>query len=170
MANYNQAPELRFNGAKGGGQFYQVPQELADIIFKELGNASAQLRIMLVLLGTKEGFKISEKWILDRTGLLHASYIKARQALVNRGWITHEESKGITVNINAIYNRGNTTIPQEEIKNSCSNTTLPHGGNTILPHCSNTTLPHRGNTTIPITYKEINNQQIKETNKEDFVF
>ena len=103
MANYNQAPELKFNGTKGTGQFYMIPQELADIVFKELGNCSAQLRIMLVLLGTKEGFRISEKWILDRTGLQHSSYIKARQALVARGWLTHEESKGITVNLDTIY-------------------------------------------------------------------
>jgi hypothetical protein len=125
---------------------------------------------MLVLLGTKEGFKISEKWILERTGLLHASYIKARQALVNRGWLTHEESKGITVNINTIYNRGNTILQNDETKNSCSNTILPQGSNTILPHSSNMTLPHCSNTIIPITNKEKINKEIKETNKEEFVF
>ena len=41
MANYQQAPVLRFNGAKHGGQFYQLPQELMDIVFNELGNSSA---------------------------------------------------------------------------------------------------------------------------------
>lgn len=100
---------------------------------------------MLVLIGTKEGFAISEKWILERTGLLHASYINARDALVKRGWLHHEKSKGIVVDIKAIYaeNRSNTTLPQE------SNTTLPQRSNTILPQS--------GNTTLPITYNKNNN-------------
>lgn len=130
MANFRQAPELKFTGQKPEGQYYAIPQDLADIIFNKLGNSSAQLRIMIVLIGTKEGFKISEKWILDRTGLLHASYITARKALVKRGWLTHDESEGITVNFNAILsekNRGNTVLPQP--------------GNTILPQCSNMVLP-----------------------------
>lgn len=130
MANFKQAPELKFSGKKPEGQYYTIPQNLADIIFNKLGNSSAQLRIMMVLIGTKEGFKISEKWILDRTGLLHASYIKARQELVKRGWLSHSEAEGITVNFNAILdekNRGNTVLPQ------CSNMVLPQCSNTILP-------------------------------------
>lgn len=122
MANFKQAPELKFSGKKPEGQYYTIPQNLADIIFNKLGNSSAQLRIMIVLIGTKQGFKISEKWILDRTGLLHASYIKARQELVKRGWLSHNEAEGITVNFNAILdekNRGNMVLPQ------CSNMVLP---------------------------------------------
>ncbi len=152
MANYNQAPTLHHNGEKenGSNNFYKIPQELADIVFKELGNASAQLRIMLVLIGTKpESFNISDKWICDRTGLLHPSYITARKALVNRGWLTHDPAKGITVNFDVIYgkNRGNTILQNE---NECSNTTLPQRSNTILPHCSNTVLPQCSNTILPI--------------------
>lgn len=130
MANFRQAPELKFTGQKPEGQYYAIPQDLADIIFNVLGNSSAQLRIMIVLIGTKEGFKISEKWILDRTGLLHASYIKARQELVKKGWLSHDETEGITVNFNTILsekNRGNTVLPQRS--------------NTILPQCSNMVLP-----------------------------
>ena len=43
MANYQQAPTLHHNGAKenGSNNFYKIPQELADIVFNELGNASA---------------------------------------------------------------------------------------------------------------------------------
>lgn len=142
MPNYNQAPELKFNGEKShDNQFYKIPQGLADIVFNELGNSSAQLRVMMVLIGTKEGFKISEQWILDRTGLQHASYINARKALVNRGWLSLEAANSITVNFNNIY------------KKECSNTTLPQRSNTTLPQCSNTTLP--------ITDKETD----KKTNK-----
>ena len=146
MPNLQQAPELKYNGEKSiSNQFYQIPQELADIIFKELGNSSAQLRIMMVLIGTREGFKISEKWILERTGLQHASYITARKALVNRGWLTLAAAQDIIVNFNAIRNenRGNTILP--------GNTTLPHGGNTILPQPSNTILPITDKRTDNIT-------------------
>lgn len=166
MANYNQAPTLQFNGAKEqGNNFYMIPQELADIIFRELGNASAQLRIMLVLAGTKPGFQISDKWICERTGLLHPSYINARKALVSKGWLTHDPSRGITVNFNNIYgkDRGNTILQNEK---QCSNTTLPQGGNTTLLHPSNTTLPQRGNTTLHIINK-IDKEIDKETNRKE---
>lgn len=141
MANLQQAPVLKFNGEKDNGNFYKLPQNLMDIVFNELGNSSAQLRIMIVLLGTKpDAFSISDKWICDRTGLLHPSYINARKALINRGWLTLNKGE-LIVNINNIYNenRSNTTLPDEE--NSRSNMVLPERSNTILPHCSNTVLP-----------------------------
>ena len=120
---------------------------------------------MMVLLGTKEGFNISDKWICERTGLQHPSYITARKALVKRGWLTHEAAKGITVNIKAIYaeNSSNTTLPKEENENS-GNTTLLDCSNTILPQGSNTTLPQCSNTILPITYNT-DNKTNKETNR-----
>ena len=151
MANYQQAPTLQFDSGKDlSKQHYAIPQDLADIIFNELGNSSAQLRIMMVLIGTKEGFNISDKWICDRTGLQHPSYINARKALVKRGWITHEPAQGITVNFKVIYgkNRSNTTLPEEEEKENRSNTTLPQGSNMVLPQ--------RGNMVLPITNKTDN--------------
>lgn len=106
MANYRQAPELEHNGDKNlkkDKYFYQYPMALADIVFRELGNSSAQLRIMLVLIGTAPGFKVSEQWILDRTGLVQSSYSRARTALIEKGWITLDEAKTIAVNFNEIY-------------------------------------------------------------------
>ena len=84
----------------------------------------------MVLIGTKEGFKVSEQWILDRTGLQHASYINARKALINKGWLSLEAANSITVNFNNIYKK----------------------------NCSNTTLPQCSNTTLPITNKETNKE------------
>lgn len=168
MANYQQAPTLKFNGVKSlGNNFYGIPQDLADIIFRELGNSSAQLRIMIVLIGTKEGFNISDKWICERTGLQHPSYITARKALVKRGWLTHEAAKGITVNIDAIYGRncGNTTLPEEE--KNCSNTTLPERSNTVLPQRGNMVLPEGSNMVLPITDKETDNKIDKLTDAQE---
>ena len=36
MANFKQAPELKFSGKKPEGQYYTIPQNLADIIFNKL--------------------------------------------------------------------------------------------------------------------------------------
>ena len=161
MAHYEQAPMLYFNGSKTQdnttNQTYQIPQKLADIIFNTLGNASAQLRIMLVLCGTKEGFSISEKWILERTGLQHASYINARKSLVEKGWLTLINSQKLIVNYDIIY--GNTILPQE------SNTILPQESNTILPKNSNTTLPIINNR----IYKQIDDKN-NRSKREPFVF
>ena len=109
---------------------------------------------MLVLIGTKpESFNISDKWICERTGLLHPSYIKARKALVEKGWLTHNPAKGITVNFDVIYNCGNTTLPEEEKKEECSNMELPQRSNTTLPQCSNMELPQCSNMELPIIDK-----------------
>ena len=107
---YNiKAPALK-NKKVVMGNFYQIPQNVADKVFQELGNSSAQLRIMLVLIGTKEGFNVSEKWILERTGLQHASYINARKALINRGWLTLINQTEIIINYENI-------LGQEKIEN-----------------------------------------------------
>lgn len=128
MPNLQQAPVLKTIGEKEKDKtYYEIPQKLADIVFNELGNASAQLRVMLVLIGTKPGFSVSEKWILERTGLQHASYLTARKALEKKGWLTCDAAKSITINYDVIYGRGNMVLPQP------SNMVLPQRGNMVLP-------------------------------------
>lgn len=117
MANTNfiQAPKLEHDGEKfnNNNSFYEIPQELADIVFNDtrLARSPAMLKIMLVLVGTKPGFGLSESWVCERTGLAHSSYSTARAALVNMGWITHIPSCGLArpgkliVNFDAIYGR-----------------------------------------------------------------
>ena len=107
MDSLLKAPILIHNGSKKVGvQYYALSQQLMDIIFKELGNASAQLRIMIVLIGTKPNFGVSQQWILDRTGLGERSYINARNELIKRGWLSHVPCQSITVNFDAILNSG----------------------------------------------------------------
>ena len=83
-----------------------IPQRLADIIFNVLGDSSAQLRIMMVLCGTKEDFFISGKWITKRTGLSQQSYSAALKKLVARGWVSHRNYSTIRVNFDKIYEDG----------------------------------------------------------------
>ena len=165
MPNLDQAPKLVFDIPKDkGNQYYELPQKLMDIIFAELGNSSAQLRIMIVLIGTKPDFGVSEKWICDRTGLLPASYKTARKQLVKRGWLTHEDGK-IIVNFKNIYasgnmvyphqneNRGNMTYPLDENKNE-------NRGNMVYPQRGNVIYPQGGNMVYPIIDNEQINKQI----------
>lgn len=84
---------LHHNGEKMDGIFWQLPQELMTTIFNELGNSSAQIRLMCYLIGTKEGFDLNKNEIQKRTGLKHDSYIRARQALEKRGWIKITENQ-----------------------------------------------------------------------------
>lgn len=75
-------------------------------IFNVLGNSSAQIKIMMVLCGTKEGFFISGKWMQGRTGLPPQSYSSALKKLVKRGWVTHRNYQTIRVNFDKIYEDG----------------------------------------------------------------
>jgi hypothetical protein len=84
--------------------------------------------------------------MLDRTGLLHASYIKARKALVDKGWLSLNAASSITVNYDVIRPKKQ----QDENEKSRSNM--------VLPQRSNTVLPQRSNTTLPITDKETDNK------------
>lgn len=83
-------------------------QDALDVVFNELsGKNGNELKIMVVLLGTlgDGSFRISEQWLLDRTGMEHSAYIRARKALVARGWLRHEEGQTITVDYDALFQR-----------------------------------------------------------------
>ena len=51
------------------------------------------MKIMWVLLGTAGdgSFRVSEKWIQERTGMSQQAYNRARKALVERGWLRLEK-------------------------------------------------------------------------------
>lgn len=108
MANLKQAPRLYHNGNKKEGLFYQLPQELIDIVFNELdGKSGNQIKLMCVLLGTvgNGSFGVSEKWICERTGMIQQTYNRARKALIEKGWLRLENGK-IFVEIDYIYSQG----------------------------------------------------------------
>lgn len=131
MPNYNQAPMIKFDIPKEkGNQYYELPQHLMDRVFAELGNSSAQLRVMIVLIGTKPGFSISEQWVLDRTGLTSTSYSRARSALIEKGWISLIPSKEIRVNFKTILSENSSNM-KAGLKNS-SNMVLGHSSNMVL--------------------------------------
>lgn len=76
---------------------------LERILFNNIPTKNAaELKVMLVLTGQAEGFRVPQTWIEAQCGISHSAYINARKALVARGWLTHEDDY-ISVNYDEIY-------------------------------------------------------------------
>lgn len=82
-----------------GKYFYQLPVPLMKYIWNNLnGKNGLKCRIMEVLIGTREGFGISEKWICETIGIgatnknAMASYRKARKELCEMGWLEYDSN------------------------------------------------------------------------------
>ena len=105
---FKQAPILKSNGFEypngrynkrtnpDGDLFDTISRPLETIVFNTLsGKSGNAIKIMIVLLGTKKdaGFGVSQKWIMNRTGIPSAqSYYNARKELEKLGWITVEDN------------------------------------------------------------------------------
>lgn len=111
MSEFNRnAPELIINGEK-----WEVNNEsriaVADRLIKAIGSnkklkANERL-LLLVLLGqARHGFHVSEKWVLDRTGMSHDSYLRCRKHLEELQYLSYENYKNITLYIEKIENDG----------------------------------------------------------------
>ena len=119
MSNLKQAPKLYHTDKKHDTIFYQLPQDLMDIIFTKIdGKSGNQIKLMCVLLGTQGNgsFGVSEKWICDRTGMTQQTYNKARKALIEKGWLKLEDGK-LFVLISDIYAQGTSSNCVLENKN-----------------------------------------------------
>lgn len=118
MPNYDQAPRLKYVGDKmqviNIEGFAQRSHDLESAIMKGLGpQDTAQLKLMFVLTANSEGFVLSEKTILERTGLSHAGYINSRRKLIEKGWLTLD-GRTLYVNIDRILDL-NTSILKENV-------------------------------------------------------
>jgi hypothetical protein len=174
MANFKQAPKLYHTGKKHNTIFYQLPQDLMDIVFTKLdGKCGNQIKLMCVLLGTQGNgsFGVSEKWICDRTSMVQQTYNKARKALIDKGWLKLEDGK-LFVLISSIYAEG--TI-SECVKGS--DYQKPKTEDTISK-CAEDTISECGaqfqnvsgaQSEIVYNIKEINNNNKKEIDIGDFV-
>lgn len=166
-----QAPEVLYNGEKqreDNKWTCMYPVELQRIIFNSIDyRSSAELRVMLALIGCAEGFRVSEKWIEEHTGVSHSSYIRARQNLEKRGWITHTKEESIEINFDAIYacGEGSTVEPSTNHERS----TVNNESITVKPSERITVEPSRGSTVKPII-KEYNKKEIQKKEKENIFF
>ena len=116
---YKQAPRMIHRGNKFQNQgrfFYQLPQSLMSNIFYELsGKHGNQIKLMCVLIGTAGdgSFRVSQRWIMEQTGMDESGYKRARKALADRGWITLDNGC-IYVNFDAIWERQHDAFPDAE--------------------------------------------------------
>lgn len=111
MANqtFRTAPRLYFSEPKddrcGSDNFYMLPQELMTAVMSGItGNCLNQLKLMILLLGTKEGFALSEDFVLKKLRITQQAYLKARKALVEKHWISiQKKPHQIIVHIDQIW-------------------------------------------------------------------
>lgn len=83
---------------------YIITNSLIETIFNEIsGKNGNTLKLILFLLGNNGygKFRISERTVVNATGMNQKSYRRARQDLIDKGWIRHENGM-IIVNINNI--------------------------------------------------------------------
>lgn len=106
--NKQQAPKVKYAGvdkmydSKGWG-FAQRSHEVEMAIMNGLSaQQGGPLKIMLVLTGCGDNFRISESMIKERTGLSASGYRNARAKLEEMGWISKNIDGYITINMEEI--------------------------------------------------------------------
>jgi hypothetical protein len=118
--NTDQAPKIRSVGekspdilSKGRTAWGNAirPHELETIFANCLDSrAFAQYKVMMFLTGcAEEKFDVSLKNVMNRCGLSKDAYYKARIALINKGWLSMEETGDkvyITIHYDKIYQDG----------------------------------------------------------------
>lgn len=108
MGRYDQAPKLiNKNKPKSKGNFMQMGMEVFKSINEKIDARHAVARSLLILLiGTADGFGLSQKFILENLGCSEKRYYTARQYLESLGLITvNKEENIITINYNVLMDR-----------------------------------------------------------------
>ena len=107
----NNAPALYINGQKWKQQNEQrisVADRLLVAIGNKKGLTANDRLLLIVLIGQTDDptrpFHPSEKWIRDRTGMSHDTYIERRKSLATKGIIEFKEYESITINLEALEN------------------------------------------------------------------
>jgi len=100
------APELIILGEKWEANNEQRIA-VADRLIKAIGTnkklkANERLLLIILLGQAPQGFHISEKWILDRTGMSHDTYLNCKKHLRELGYINYKEYDNITIDIEKI--------------------------------------------------------------------
>ena len=62
------------------------------------------MKVMFFLTGNAEGFRVSEKTIMERCNISESGYKNARKKLVEMGWLNHKSGDYIQVNYDKIFN------------------------------------------------------------------
>ena len=108
MANFRQAPRNTNKKPDCGGNFMKISIELFQKINEKIPAKSGAARsLMYLLIGTADGFRLSEKYVMDKLGIIKSTYTGARQYLESIKFITrNKETNEIIINYDVIM--GNT--------------------------------------------------------------
>ena len=108
MPNYNQAPLLEFTKPKESFQSdwnWVIPNTIMRQVYTKLTKLN-EIKLISFLLGQSDSsvhrFAVAENTVLCATGMDHKAYIKAREGLVERGWITLIPRQSIILNMDEI--------------------------------------------------------------------
>ena len=95
------APKLKFDSDKEDYYdvvgFYQLPQRVMDKINLKLKDSSAQIRVMTVLIGTKENFGVSANWLSARTSISRSNLYDTINKLIEKGFLSRDEKEGTLI-------------------------------------------------------------------------
>lgn len=114
---YRQAPELRFTRGKlknsKSPSYFGWEPEIWKAVNKELsGKEGNCIKLINILLGTAEGFKVSQKWICEMAGLSKDGYYKARKKLEEKKMLIYDETANtITIDTKGMLDKYS---PKEE--------------------------------------------------------
>lgn len=108
MPNFNQAPLLEFSQQKDtipSEWSWVIPNTLVKCTFTKLSKLN-EIKLMMFLLGQSDKpsykFAVAEKTVLEATGMDHKAYIKAREGLIEKGWITLIPKEKLIINVENI--------------------------------------------------------------------
>lgn len=112
--NNPQAPTVLHCGSKttpNCDDSYHLPESLLKTIFNTLsGKCGNQLKLITVLMGVPGSgqYRLSQKQIMEMTGMDESGYKRARKALIDLGWISHKDGC-IRVHFDQIRGESNKT-------------------------------------------------------------
>lgn len=81
------------------------------------GRNFAQYKLMMFLTGNAPGYKMYSANVCERCGITEKNYKLARKALVERGWLSFEPTKKVTVNYDKIYSDYEKYIEENQMEN-----------------------------------------------------
>ena len=98
------------NGYTYGRTPWPVQEYIMNIFNGRYGN---HIKLMWTLLNTEEDFKITQKWVLDKTGMDKAKYYKTRKELEIMSLIIYDEYQNvIAINYDFIWQQ--ISLPKEK--------------------------------------------------------
>ena len=116
MANFRQAPRNTNKKPDCGGNFMKIGVELFQKINEKVDVKHSVARsLMYLMVGTADGFKLSQKFVLEKINCSEKAYYQAREYLEKLGLITYDKEKNELI-INYVNIMGSIQVSASEEK------------------------------------------------------